>query len=51
MGMKQYAAAAGHLAYAVDRVSTDREAWYYAGVAALATISEPIPMGRNAKPM
>lgn len=36
VGMKQPASASDHLAYALARVSTDREAWYYAGLAALA---------------
>ena len=36
VGMMQTASASDHLAYALARVSTDREAWYYAGLAALA---------------
>ena len=36
VGMKQTASGADHLAYALARVSTDREAWYYAGLAAMA---------------
>jgi len=34
--LKQYAAALPHLTYALSRVTTDHEAWYYAGVADLA---------------
>ena len=34
--MMQTASASDHLASALARVSTDREAWYYAGLAALA---------------
>jgi tetratricopeptide (TPR) repeat protein len=34
VGLKQYGAASADLAHVVERVSTDREAWYYAGLAA-----------------
>ena len=36
VGLKQYAAASADIARVVERVSTDREAWYYAGIAAAA---------------
>ena len=36
VALHQNGPAAEHLAYALSRVSTDREAWYYAGLAALA---------------
>jgi tetratricopeptide (TPR) repeat protein len=35
VGLKHYAAAVPHLTYALSRVTTDHEAWYYAGLAYL----------------
>ncbi len=36
VGVKQFAAASADLARVVERVNTDRETWYYAGLAAAA---------------
>ena len=36
VGLKQYAKASADLSRVVERVSTDREAWYYAGLAVAA---------------